>query len=87
MSLTITTKYLRPTNTHGARIKATPCHGKSTTIPYPYEKSGRKAHDEAVRFLLNKWGIRNVQFKVGSLECGYVYVSEPECVTFVSVEA
>jgi len=48
---TITTKYLAPTNTLGARIKATTSSGSSKTISYPYELSGSECHIKALREL------------------------------------
>ena len=42
----IQTKYLPPTDTKGARIKAI-CERGTRTIAYPYELSGDSAHREA----------------------------------------
>lgn len=42
----IETKYLCPTNSRGARIKAT-CAGSSVTISYPYDISGHARHRQA----------------------------------------
>lgn len=42
----IRTKYLGPTDTRGARIKAW-CGETSVTIPYPYELNTEDAHTEA----------------------------------------
>ena len=42
----IQTKYLPPTDTKGARIKAT-CERGTRTIPYPYELSDDSVHREA----------------------------------------
>ena len=53
----IITKYLGPTNTRGARIKATASgSGKSVTISYPHELEGKAAHWEAARQLISKFG-------------------------------
>ena len=54
----IQTKYLYPTNTRGARIKAT-CAAGSITIGYPYELyelSGQAVHRKAAEALVSKLG-------------------------------
>lgn len=49
----IRTRYLGPTNTRGARIKAW-SGSRSVTIPYPYELSTEDAHAEAASWLHDK---------------------------------
>ena len=51
----IQTKYLGPTNSRGARIKAT-CAAGSATISYPHELSGQASHRKAAEALVNKLG-------------------------------
>jgi len=51
----IQVKYINPTNSRGARIKAT-CAAGSVTIPYPYELSGIEVYREAAQTLCNKLG-------------------------------
>ena len=51
----IQTKYLCPTNTRGARIKAT-CAAGSITIDYPHELSGQAVHRKAAEALVSKLG-------------------------------
>lgn len=51
----IQTKYFGPTNTKGARIKAT-CAAGSLTIPYPHELSGQAVHRKAAEALVAKLG-------------------------------
>lgn len=51
----IQTRYLSPTNSRGARIKAT-CAAGSITISYPYELSGQAVHRKAAEALVNKLG-------------------------------
>ena len=46
----ITTKYLAPTNTRGARVKATAAAG-SVTIPWDYAYDGSTNHYAAARSL------------------------------------
>jgi hypothetical protein len=49
----IQTKFLCPTNTKGARIKAS-CAAGSITISYPYELSGQAVHRKAAEALVAK---------------------------------
>ena len=49
----IQTRYLCPTNTRGARIKAT-CAAGSITIDYPHELSGQACHRKAAEALASK---------------------------------
>ena len=51
----IQTRYLCPTNSRGARIKAT-CAAGSITISYPYELSGQAVHRKAAEALVSKLG-------------------------------
>ena len=73
----IQTKYLPPTDTKGARIKASWSKG-SLTIPYPYEKDEREGHQQAARMLFDRdfsKDFGNVVFATGHLPCGdYVHV-------------
>lgn len=70
----IKTKVLAPTNTRGARIKAS-ANGFSYTIAYPYAKSYEMAHYEAVKALINvhqlDWDIDNMGY--GSDNEGYYF--------------
>jgi len=50
MTTTIRTKYIGPTNTTGARIRATGA-GRSRSISYPYELSGEAVHRAAAEAL------------------------------------
>jgi hypothetical protein len=49
----IRTRYLGPTDTKGARIKAW-SGSRSVTIPYPYQLSTEDAHAEAASWLHDK---------------------------------
>jgi hypothetical protein len=51
----IQTKFLCPTNTKGARIKAS-CAAGSITISYPHELSGQAVHRKAAEALVAKLG-------------------------------
>ncbi len=51
----IQTRYLAPTNSRGARIKAWAAAG-SITISYPYELSGQACHRAAAEALVKKLG-------------------------------
>lgn len=52
----IVTKYVRPTNTRGARVKATASGGASITINYGHEKNDEMEHVKALTELVNKLG-------------------------------
>ena len=54
----ITTKYLGPTNTKGARIQAA-MGDIRVTVPYPHELPGEAVHFEAVKKLCGKMGYKN----------------------------
>lgn len=45
MTILITTKYLAPTNTKGARIKAESNEGVKVTKPYDYSKNTLQNHE------------------------------------------
>jgi len=49
----ILTRYLGPTNSRGARIKAT-CAAGSITISYPHDLSGQAVHRKAAEALVSK---------------------------------
>jgi hypothetical protein len=51
----IQTRFLCPTNTKGARIKATAAAG-TVTIGYPHELSGQACHRKAAEALAEKFG-------------------------------
>jgi hypothetical protein len=54
----ITTKYINPTNTKGARIKAT-CDAGSITIPFDHANSEEQTHAKAAMALVRKLGWEN----------------------------
>lgn len=67
----IKTKYIGPTNTRGARIKAS-ANGFTVTVSYRYDLSHEKRHFEAVKALVAKheleWDISSMGY--GSDENG-----------------
>ena len=73
--IAIQTKYLGPTNTKGARIKAFTCNGHSATIDCDYALSDEKLHFEAVKALVAKnnldWDLSEMTY--GGLKEGYVF--------------
>ena len=70
----IETKYLGPTNTKGARIKAS-AWADSVTIPFEYGPGTDGAHDLAVIALATKLGWWGVWARGGKADCtGNVYV-------------
>jgi len=52
----IITKFCGPTNTRGARVKATAEGVKSVSISYPYELSGEAVHRAAADALCCRYG-------------------------------
>lgn len=77
----IQTRYLGPTNSRGARIKAWAAAG-SITVGYPYELSGQACHRAAAEALALKFGWNTPfhgQLLGGQLENGdYVFVLNNE---------
>lgn len=60
--IAIHTKFIGPTNTRGARIKAYTADwgdrkGFTATITYPHQLSGEQCHFEAVKALVKKNGL------------------------------
>jgi len=56
--LGITTKYLSPTNTRGARIKAWASKDIQVTIPYSYGDSEPMVYFRAVEALVKKYDLQ-----------------------------
>lgn len=76
----IETKFLGPTNTKGARIKASAQSG-SVTIPFEYGTSTDGRHDLAVIALVNKlgwWGVWARGGKADGTGNVYVCISRPD---------
>lgn len=69
--IAIYTKFISPTNSRGARIKAYTASwgdrkGFEAMIPYPYELSGELCHFEAVKALVKKnnlnWNLEGMRY-------------------------
>lgn len=74
---TITTKYINPTATSGAKIKATSTGGESVTVPYDYSNEN-KGHLTAAKKLKDKLGWKGTMHG-GHIKGGFVFVfSDPE---------
>lgn len=80
--IAIHTKYLSPTNSSGARIKAyTASYGDnkgfSVTIAYPYEHSNELCHFQAVKALVKKhkldWNLSNMRYGDSADGRGYSF--------------
>ena len=80
--IAIHTKYIRPTNTRGSRIKAYTTgygdlKGFTATISYPHEKSYELCHFEAVKALVEKnkldWNLDNMRWGDAADGKGYVF--------------
>lgn len=73
----IVTKFLSPTNTRGARIKATAQAG-SVTVGYDYGLNSDDNHKRAAEALAAKFEWRGRWFDGGAPDgCGNVYVWAP----------
>jgi hypothetical protein len=75
----IETKFLGPTNTKGARIKASARAG-SVTVPYEYQGVDEE-HDQALRALVTKLEWWGVWARGGKADCTgnvYVCISRPD---------
>jgi hypothetical protein len=75
--ISIHTKFIPPTNTKGARIKAYTSTGFTATVPYSYELSHEKCHFEAVKALVKKhklqWPIDKMCYGDSADNKGYVF--------------
>ena len=73
----IHTKFICPTNTLGARIKAYTASGFAATISYPHDLSGEACHYVAVVALVTKhnldWDLRNMRYGDSADGKGYVF--------------
>lgn len=75
--IAIHTKFISPSNTRGARIKAYTSSGFTATIPYPYADSYEVAHFEAVKELIKKnnldWNLADMRYGDSADGKGYVF--------------
>jgi hypothetical protein len=80
--IAIHTKYIRPTNSRGARIKAYTADwgsskGFAVTIPYPHEHSYHFCHFEAVKELIKKhaldWDLDGMRYGDSADGKGYCF--------------
>ena len=72
----ICTKYIKPTNTRGARIKAYSESGLSVTVPVNHAKDSQAVHFDAVIAFCSRfegWGPASL-YKAGSIKGGYAWV-------------
>lgn len=67
----IVTKFISPTDTKGARIKAS-CDAGSITISYPYVNSEEACHALAAMALVRKLGWVPTNLNTGEHQNGYV---------------
>lgn len=70
----ILTKYISPSNTRGARIKAYDMDNNSATISYPYELSGEDVHRAAACALITKMQWNPKPMVGGEIPGGYAFV-------------
>ena len=67
------TRYMPPTNTRGARIRATDDQGQSITVPYPHELHDKRAHYAAIAALRGHTGAPLVPLVPASIPRGYAW--------------
>lgn len=71
----IETRYMRPTNTRGGRIKAI-AWGGNIVIPYPHDLNTEDAHRAAAQALIAKMGWTGEFAQGGNAKGdGYVFVN------------
>lgn len=75
--IAIHTKYISPTNSRGARIKAYTSSGFTATISYPHEFSHEMCHYQAVKTLVEKnkldWDLSEMRYGDSADGRGYVF--------------
>jgi len=75
--IAVHTKYLSPTNSRGARIKAYTASGFAATISYPHEFSHEECHFQAVKALVEKnkleWDLGEMRYGDSADGKGYVF--------------
>lgn len=88
--IAIHTKFLSPTNSRGARIKAYTASwgdrkGFEAVISYPYELSGELCHFEAVKALVKKhnldWNLEAMRYGDSSDGRGFCFCLDASKVT------
>jgi len=88
--IAIHTKFIEPTNTRGARIKAYTAgamgfKGFTATVPYSYGDSNVLAHFEAVKALVSKnklaWDLENMRYGDSADGKGYCFCFNQSKVT------
>jgi hypothetical protein len=67
MSLGIQTKFIRPSNSNGARVKAFTSNGHSAIVPFDYSLNTLDAHFAAVIALQKKY---NDQWNIDGMTYG-----------------
>lgn len=77
----ITVRYIGPTNTRGARMKADDGDGNSVTIPYDYELSREERYRSAARALCEKMNWHG-RLCGGGTKAGEVFVFVRDCDCF-----
>lgn len=73
----IITKYIAPTNTRGARIKATAGKGQTIIVSYNYARTIKNNHLDAMTALIEKlkWQYESLTWVQVDIETGCVFVA------------
>jgi hypothetical protein len=80
---TIQTKHIAPTNSRGARIKATFSHGSSVYLAYDYQLDVRENHDAAavlladMHFPTDPYGCETKLLRGDGIKTGWIYTAVP----------
>jgi hypothetical protein len=86
--IAIHTKFIPPTNTKGARIKAYTTTGFSRTISYPYSWDSVEGHFEAVLAMVRKhkldWDLSNMRHGDSCDSKGYTFCFDASVVPSVN---
>ncbi len=72
MTLRIKTTYVGPTNTTGAKIKAT-FNGKTVSVPYDYSLNSTERHLKAAETFAGKHGLEIHRVVSDSHDKGYYF--------------
>lgn len=80
----IRTRYIGPTNTRGARIKANAGMGRTVTIGYPHDAPRHEAHARAAEALCVKMGWDGAMLEGEFDDGGHVFVFVPHGAALVN---
>lgn len=76
----VRTRYLGPTNSRGARVKATTASGLAVTVSWDHALNSTENHEAAFRAMLAKSGnaVAGVVYANGGFDDGFAFMA-PTC--------